>query len=169
MRSHFHRSALLAAALSVSLMAAPIARAAPNPSQNGYPMNQDIGAVMNSTGAQQTANTYTAAPTTPNNDWRGVTCRSLWTESSGSATEVFSIEGYDAGTASWAQIATTGTITNAAPSGTLTVHPGVATSSLSTGQVAQSAVLPKLWRLKSVIAGTGTPAITRKIGCNYIN
>lgn len=169
MRHSFHfRSALLAAALAVAV-ASPMARAAPNPTQNGYPQNNDIGVVLNSAGTQQLSSTTTAEPSTQNNSWRGVTCRSLWSASSGSPTEVFSIEGYDAGTASWAQIATTGTTSAGNTPTSLTVYPGVAVSSLSSGQTAQSAVLPKRWRLKSVIAGSGNPGLTRKIGCNYID
>jgi hypothetical protein len=154
--------ALAAAMISASALAAP------NPPAAGYPPNSDIGAVLTNT--IQAAGTRTAAPTTVNTQWKGVTCASLWTASSGSPTSVFSIEGYDAATAAYYQIATTGTIsTNNGLPNTLTVYPGVAVSSLSSGNVAQSAHLPRVWRLKEVIAGSGGPRLTSKIGCNYLN
>lgn len=116
-----------------------------------------------------TTKTYEFAP--QNTQWRGITCTSLWTVSSGSPSEVFSIEGFDAATAAWYPIGTTGTIANAAVPQTLTIYPGVAVSSLSTGMVAQNAMIPRRIRLKDVI-GTGVngagPAVTSKIGCNYL-
>lgn len=158
-----------AAALCVSTYAA---QAAPNPPANGYPVNQDIGAVITNTLA--TPQTVTGTPRTNNGDWRGVVCAFLVSASSGSGTQTWSIEGYDAATASWYQIATTSAIAfnpyASATVSTLAAYPGVATSSLSSGNVAQSAVVPRVWRLKDVIANvSGSPAVTSKGGCNYIN
>lgn len=164
------KSLILGAALAGALCGA--AFAAPNPPQNGYPVNSDIGAVLTNT--LRTPATVTGTPSVPNNNWRGVVCTSLWTASSGSPTEVFSIEGFDAATAAWYQIATTGTKSSNAggtPT-TLAVYPGVAVGSLSTGNSAQSAVLPKVWRAKSVVGsggGAAGPALSNKIGCNYID
>lgn len=164
------RHAILAAALVGALASA--AYAAPNPPASGYPNNQDIGAVITNT--LRTPATVTGEPATQNNNWRGVVCAFLVSASSGSGTQTWSIEGYDAATASWYAIATTSAIAfnpyAAAAVNTLAVHPGVATSSLSTPNAAQSAVLPKRWRLKDVVANIGSgPAVTSKGGCNYVN
>lgn len=161
------KSLILATALCGALASA--AAAAPNPPANGYPPNSDVGAVI--TNATPTASgTKYGSPATQNTQWKGVTCASLWTASSGSPTEVFSIEGFDAATNAYYPIGTTGTISsNTGVPQTLTIYPGVAVSSLSSGNTAQSAHLPRVWRLKQVIAGTGDPRITNKIGCNYLN
>lgn len=164
------KTAILAAALAGAIATA--AYAAPNPPANGYPVNQDIGAII--TNAAKTPATVTGAPATPNTNWRGVVCSFKVTASSGSSTETWSIEGYDAATANYYTIATTAAIPVnpyvAAPSGTIAVYPGVAVGSLSSGNVAQSAVLPRVWRLKDVIANvSGGPTVTSKGGCNYIN
>ncbi len=165
----FNKSLILGVACAAALSAA--AFAAPNPPANGYPVNNDIGAVITNT-ARAPA-TVTGTPSVQNNNWRGVVCTALGTASSGSPSEVISIEGFDAATAAWYTIATTGTI-QWTPAGTfsaktIAVYPGVAVGSLSSGNVAQSAVLPKLWRLKDVVAGTNGPTLTSKIGCNYID
>lgn len=164
------KSLILAGAVCGALASA--VAAAPNPPANGYPVNQDIGAVITNT--VRTPATVTGSPSVQNNNWRGVVCAFLVTASSGSGTETWSIEGYDAATASYYTIATTAAIPVnpyvAAPSGTIAVYPGVAVGSLSSGNVAQSAVLPRVWRLKDVIASVaGGPTVTSKGGCNYIN
>lgn len=162
------RTTMLGLGFAVALASASVA--APNPPQAGYPQNNDIGAVITNT--LRTPATVTGTPAVQNNSWRGVVCTFLGTASSGSPTETWSIEGFDAATNSWYQIATTATFQwgpyNTFLPKTLTVYPGVAVGSLSTGNAAQSAVLPKLWRLKDVVAGSGT-AVTSKAGCNYID
>ena len=164
------KSLILAGAVCGALASA--VAAAPNPPANGYPVNQDIGAVITNT--LRTPATVTGTPSVQNNNWRGVVCAFLVTASSGSGTETWSIEGFDAATASWYQVATTGAIafnpSATATVKTLAVYPGVATSSLSSPNAAQSAVLPKVWQLKDVVANvSGGPAVTSKGGCNYIN
>lgn len=170
------RTALLGISIASALCAAALA--APNP-PIGPVQNIDLYNTVSPPAAVITNSARTPATVTgvpiANTQWSGVTCVSLATASSGSPTEVFSIEGQDAATGAWYQIGTTGTITyypggTIAPN-TLTVRPGVATSSLSSGNVAQSAALPRVWRLKDVVAaGTGAagPALTNKIGCNYL-
>lgn len=164
------KSLILAGAVCAALSMA--AAAAPNPPANGYPVNQDIGALI--TNAVKTPATVTGTPRTNNGDWRGVVCTFARTASSGSGSETWSIEGYDAATASWYQIGTTAALAfnpyTAATVSTLAVYPGVAVGSLSSGNYAQSAVLPRVWRLKDVIADVSNgPAITSTGGCNYIN
>lgn len=169
------RIAILACAGALAgLLALAPAKAAPNPPIAGYPPNSDIGAVV--TNALHATGTVTGTPSTANTQWRGVTCTFKLTVSSGSPTETWSIEGFDSATASWYQIATTATFQWGAHSATattqsLTVYPGIATSSLSSGQTAQNAHLPRVWRLVDVIGGTAgnTPAATSTGGCNYLN
>lgn len=169
-----HRKTLLSLA-AVALLSFGVAviqpSAAPNQPVSGPPINVDIGAVITNT--TQAAATVTGVPTRNNLQWKGVTCAFLGTASSGSGTETWSIEGYDAATDSWYQIATTGSLAfnpyTTFTIKTLTVYPGVAVSSLSSPNAAQSAVLPLTWRLKDVIASvSGGPRITSKGGCNYI-
>ena len=164
------KSLILAGAVCGALASA--VAAAPNPPANGYPVNQDIGAIITNTA--RTPATVTGTPATPNTNWRGVVCSFKVTASSGASTETWSIEGYDAATANWYTIATTAAIpvnpNVAAPTGTIAVYPGVAVGSLSSGNVAQSAVLTRTWRLKDVVANvSGGPTVTSKGGCNYIN
>lgn len=165
------RSPAFALILGAALAAPAIA--APNPPQNGYPTNQDIGAVITNT--IRTVGTVIGTPSINNLNWRGVVCSFLVSASSASGTETFSIEGYDAAINAWYPIATTGAIAFnpyvAAGVKTLAVYPGVATSSLSSTNAAQSAVLPRVWRLKDVVAAVGgpNPAVTSKAGCNLIN
>jgi len=165
------KSAILAAALGAIALAS--AYAAPNPPANGYPVNVDLTNAIITNTARAPA-TVTGTPATANTNWRGVVCAFKVTASSGSSTETWSIEGFDAATASWYTVATTAAISvnpyAAASVNTLSVYPGVATSSLSSGNAAQSAVLPRVWRLKDVIANvSGGPTVTSKGGCNYIN
>lgn len=176
------RTYLTAGLLVVALSGPALAPAKAQTPALAPPYNTDLGAVITNTLATaQTKVTTpcgmqsptTAACTPLSIDKSGLVCVSLWTASSGSPTEVFSIEGYDAGTASWYQIATSGTITraNGATAHSVAVHPGVAVSSLSSPNVAQSAVVPRAWRVKSVIgsdSGAAGPALTSKIGCNTI-
>lgn len=164
------RLAVLAGALSLSLASASLA--APNPPVSGPAPNQDIGAVITNT--LKTPATVTGTPSVNNTGWRGVTCTFAATASSGSGSETWSIEGFDAATNVWYPIATTSALnfgpgTVSLAQGTLTVSPGVATSSLSSGNTAQNAHLPLKWRLKDVIAGSGLPGVTSKAGCNYLN
>lgn len=164
------KSLILATVFAGALAGA--AAAAPNPPANGYPVNQDVGAVITNT--LRTPATVTGSPSVQNNNWRGVVCAFLVTASSGSGTETWSIEGFDAATSAWYQIGTTGAIafnpSATATVKTLAIYPGVATSSLSSPNAAQSAVLPKVWRLKDVVANvSGSPAVSSKGGCNYIN
>lgn len=161
------KSLILAGAVCGALASA--AAAAPNPPASGYPPNVDLqNPVLTNT--VQGAGTKYGTPATTNTQWKGVTCASLWTASSGSPTEVFSIEGFDAATNAYYPIGTTGSISSSTgvPQ-TLTIYPGVATSSLLSGNTAQNAHLPSVWRLKQVIGGTGGPRISNKIGCNYLN
>lgn len=161
------KTSILALAIAASFAATAV-YAAPNPPAAGYPQNQDIGAVISN--AAVAPGTVLGVPTTPNNSWSGVVCATQFTTETGSPTALTSIEGFDAATASWYQIAVAGSQTTGDAQGTtktLAVHPGIATSSLSANNAAQNAVLPKLWRLKQVIGGSGT--LTSKTGCNYIN
>lgn len=168
---------LLAVALALSALASAATAQTPSLSP---PYNTDLGAVITQTlrgpGTYTTtpcgAPFVTTSPCTPQSlDKTGIVCTSLWTASSGSPNEVFSIEAYDAGTNSWYQLATSATATraNGATARSVAVAPGVAVSSLSSPNVAQSAIVPRAWRVKQVIgsdSGAAGPALTGKIGCN---
>lgn len=164
----FRRVLIVAAALSVAAAIPFMASAAPNPPATGYPVNQDIGAVITNTA--RAVGTIQGSPTTVNTKWRGVTCATRFVTETGSPTQVLTIQGYDAASNSWYSIKASATYTTDDAPGTvktLTVYPGVAVSSLASDNEAQSAVLPRVWRLNQVIGGSGT--LTSTVGCNYID
>lgn len=140
--------------------------------------NTDLGALITNSLriASTTANTSVAQT---NTGYRGVVCTWVASNSSGSTSTVFGIQQFDAASSTWqtikssAALVASSTIEAANTPHSVAVYPGVAVSSLATGMEAQSAVLPKVWRITQTIsAGAGTnpsPAVTGKIGCNYVN
>lgn len=166
---------LAAMAVAAVVCLAPVAKSQPvgSPAVTGPAQNVDLNTPLVTNTLQGTGtNFYT--PARPNLQWSGVTCTNLWTASSGSVTETWSIEGFDAATNAWYQIKAAAAVVFTEAAGlthTLTVRPGVAVSSLATGNEAQNAVLPRVWRIKDVItagAGGANSAVSNKIGCNYI-
>ena len=164
----FSNRVLLAAALSVAVVTAPIPlAAAPNPPVSGYPPNVDIGAVVTNT--LRTAGTFTAEPGTANTQWRGVLCTLKVATESGSPSTTFSIQGYDSANAIWQTIATSGAVTGTTNPGAVLIYPGAALTTTPTGWVLNAVHLPPRWRVSQTIGGTGGPAITGKVGCSYLN
>lgn len=158
-------AALIAGAAAMSsLLPAPLAAQTPS---NPAPYNVDLGALITNT--LRTAGTVTTSPQA-NTNWRGVVCRYLGTVSSGSPSVTFSIEGYDAATASYAALATSGAITTAGETtgATLLVYPGAVLTTTPTGWVLNSIPLPRTWRVSQTIGGSSSPGVTSKIGCNYL-
>lgn len=159
---------MIAAAAIAMISAGALAQSGP-PAVQGYPTNVDLTNAL-LTNTARVPSTTQGTPATANLRWRGLSCATLWTAETGSPTQVISIQGFDAAINSWYTIKASATyaITDAPNQvRTVTVYPGVAVSSLATGNEAQSAVLPRVWRLNQVIGGTGT--LTSKTGCNYID
>ena len=127
------------------------------------PYNTDLGALI--TNSLRVAGTVTTAAQT-NLDKNGAVCTFNQTASSGSPSTTFSIQGYDAATASWLTYITSGAITDTTTTA-IAVYPGMATSPLS-GMTCISVHLPRVWRVSQTIAGTSGPATTSKIGCNML-
>lgn len=165
----------LAVALTAAALCAP-ARAQ-TPSLPPPPYNVDIGALI--TNALRGVGTVTSA-VQQNLANRGVVCRSTTpTVSSGSPSATFGIQVYDTATATWLTYGTSGVIGgySANAAGTpydVMVHAGIAVGSLPTNMVGVNLALPRAWRVTQTIAegtgGTGrSPALTSKIGCNYLD
>ncbi len=160
----------LAAAIAGSLLApAPRPASAQTPS-NPAPYNVDIGAVISN--ALRTAGTVTSSQLA-NTNWRGVVCKFVETVSSGSPSTTFSIQGYDAATASYTTLATSGAVTgtNSTTGATIMIYPSAIMTTTPTGWVLNAVSLPRTWRVSQTIgsgAGAAGPASTSKIGCNYL-
>lgn len=164
------KSALTAIGLLACMAVTSVAQ---TPSAPG-PYNIDTGVLITNT--LRTAGTVTSAVQT-NLNWRGVVCRFVQTVSSGSPSTTFGIQVYDAASATWLTYLAHAAVTGY-PSDTpntpidVAIYPGMQITSLPTNMTGLSAHLPRTWRLTQTIGnGTGAagPAITGKIGCNYLN
>lgn len=167
----FSRSRIAALVAAVALYLAPLAAFAQVPS-NPAPYNVDLGALI--TNALRVPGTVTTS-NQANTNWKGVTCTFAETVQSGSTTKAFSIEAYDTATNSYRSLGTATITAYAGPGAapgtpfTLSIYPGIATSSLPTNVTGVSLHLPRWWRLSQTISGTGvTTATTSKIGCTYL-
>lgn len=161
--------------LSLGLLLSAVSSLAQVPSVPG-PYNVDIGAILTDT-LNATASRSTSAQS--NLAYRGIVCNYVPTAASGSASVSFSIDAFDAATNSWNTWLSSGvlavsTSTNAGLNKTLSVavFPGNTVGSLvgTSGNVtnAYSLALPRVWRVTRVISGTLGPALTGKVGCNYL-
>ena len=139
--------------------------AAQTPSILNPPYNVDAGVQITNT--LRTAGTVTTNQLT-NLNYKGVVCTYVQTALSGTPSVTFAIEGYDAATASYKAYATSGAITDTTVT-PVVVYPGAVATSVPTGMVIAGLHLPRVWRISQTIAGTGGPAVTSKIGCNYLN
>lgn len=155
-----------AAAALAALIAMPMLALAQGPSTATVPgpYNTDTGALI--TNSLRTAGTTTTAAQT-NLAYKGVACRYVQTAASGSPSTTFSIQSYDAASASWLSLVTSGAITDTTVT-EIAVYPGMAVGSLPAAYVAQNIHLPRVWRLSQTVAGSSGPAVTSKIGCNYL-
>jgi hypothetical protein len=120
--------------------------------------NQDLGALI--TFSNQAAGTVNSTPQF-SYDAKGVSCRFVQTANTSTPSTVFSIQSYDAASATWlslgSSVATTANNTPAA----LTVYPGVATPT-----TAVNAHLGAVWRVQAVV--TGGAGSTGTLGCQKL-
>lgn len=155
--------------LGIGLLALAPSRAQV-PSVQNPPYNVDLGALI--TNSLRTASTVQSATQT-NLNWRGVLCKFLETVSSGTPSTTFSIQSYDAATASWQTLATSGAVTSTTGNpASILIYPGAAMTTTPSGWVLNAIYLPRTWRINQVVgsgAGAASPATTSKIGCNYLN
>ena len=142
----------------------------PSLAQQGAPANTDLGALPKlnypngTTGLQ--AGTVNSDPI-PNQGDKGVMCTFNPTSSTGSNTTVFSIQAYDAASATWQSLVSSGSL-SPPTAATIAVYPGMATASLPSGWTAASIHLPALWRVQHVLTGSNV-WLNYTIGCNTLN
>lgn len=158
------RNAIVAAAVSLAVLAAPPAHAQPVPSFVG-PFNNDIGAVITNTAqAAGTVNSQNQA----NVDQSGVICTLKQSAVVSTPTTTFAIQGFDAATATWNTLAISGNITTSTTNiYSLFVAPGAVATSVPTNAVVAGLPLPRVWRVQEVVTG-GAASTTGVIGCNLV-
>lgn len=123
--------------------------------------NRDIGAVITFT--NQAAGTVNSVPQF-NYDAKGVSCRFTQTANTSTPSTVFSIQSYDAASATWATIATAPAVaTNT--SQTMMVYPGLPAST-ATPVNSVNAHLGGIWRAQAVV--TGGSGSTATLGCGKL-
>lgn len=129
------------------------------------PYNIDTGALITLTA--HGAGTVNSATQT-NLDKVAVSCVFQQTSHTGSPSSTFSIQTYDAGTASWFTKATSAAVTADSTPTVLEMGAGAQTSSLLSNMTAYGARLSRVWRVSITVGGTSTPVVTGKIGCNVL-
>lgn len=118
------------------------------------------------TNASATAATVSSAAQL-NTYHRGVLCTMNMSAHTNSPSTTVVVQGYDAASAAWYALGTSGAVTSDAAPTSIMVYPGAQTSSLPTGMSATGVKLPKRWRVQNVIAGT-TPIVTSTTGCQLL-
>lgn len=173
------RSARLAFTSIALAVAVSLAALAPARAQS---QNQNLATPLITSSARVASATEVTSVTQTNIDKRGIVCTYAATASSGSTDTTWGIQQYDTATNTYITVKQNASALKGgsayatdAPNvpHTIAVYPGVAVSSLATNMEAQSAVLPRAWRVfqtTTAAAGstTASPTITAKIGCNYI-
>lgn len=159
--------AIALVALAILALVLPANKALAQTPSNPAPYNVDLGALITNT--LRTAGDVTTAAQN-NTNWRGVVCTMVQTAVSGSPSTTFSIQGYDAATASYNTLATSSAVTTdtGANKYTVWISPGLIAADVPTNGVGKSTHLPRTWRLSQTVGGTAGPAMTGKIGCNYL-
>lgn len=158
------RNMLIAAAAAIVLVGASFLPTLAQVPSNPAPYNIDLGALITNTA--RAAGTVTTSAQA-NTNWRGVVCTFKQTAASGSPSTTFSIQGYDAATATYLTYVTSGAITDTTTTA-IAVYPGMLASAVPAGMTAVNASLPRTWRVSQTVGGTGGPTTTSKIGCNYL-
>lgn len=155
---------VIAAVLGAFLMAAPAF--AQVPSAPPPPYNVDLGALITNT--LRAAGTVNSA--SQNNVANlGVVCTFQQTAISGTPSITFAIQGFDAATGTWNTLNTSSTITTSTTNiYTTWVYPGAVAADAPSNGTLKGISLPRTWRVQQVVAGTGDPRTTGKIGCNYL-
>jgi hypothetical protein len=157
--------ALAAVVLGAALLSAPAAMAqakAPGPFNlqvQPSPIFNDAAKVAGTYNSQQFQNTQ----------WKGVVCSYNMTGSGGSPSVTFKIQGFDAATAAYYDLQTSGAITNGTNPVSVMVSPGGVATGAPTGMTASALHLPALWRVQEIVAGSNTPTTTGKLGCSFLN
>src|ERR1039458_421199 len=123
--------ALAAIGIGVALLSAPAARAQ---AQNG-PFNTTVTPSPIFNDAAKAANTYNSQQF-QNTQWKGVVCSYNMTGSGGSPSVTFKIQGYDAATAAYYDLQTSGAITSGANPVSVMVAPGAVATGAPTGMTA---------------------------------
>lgn len=172
----FHRhlpGVLVAAALTAAAIAGSWlvpAQSQPVPSTVG-PYNVDLG--LN--GAPVITNTARPAGTTTsaiiaNLDQSGIVCTFAQTAVSGSPSTTFTIQGFDAATATWNTLGTSSADTTDTTGNPYTVwiQPGLIAADVPTNGVGKSLHAPRQLRIQQTVGGSGGPGTTSKIGCNIL-
>lgn len=107
-------------------------------------------------------------PQEDNLAYGGVVCTLNSTANSGSPSTTFKIQGFDAASASYYDLGTSGAMTATGAPTSLMVYPGIVATSLPTGMTVVGLHVPRKWRVQQIIAGTAGPAITGTLGCNLL-
>jgi hypothetical protein len=153
--------ALMAGALMTVMPA--LSQQTPPAAQSVYPWRYDSTIA---TFAAQVAGTVNSADQFLYGN--GVICKYNQTARSGTSSTTFAIQAKDAASGTYTSYLTSGAVTTNAES-TLVIAPGIQTSSLPSNVAALNFVLPRVWRVQTVIGGTGGPAVTGTIGCSVVN
>lgn len=153
--------ALASLLLAVAMLPAP----AQTPSVVNPPYNVDLGVQITNT--VRTAGTVTTSQL-DNLAYKGVVCTFVQTAASGSPSTTFSIQGYDAATASYLTYVTSSAITDTTVTAAA-VYPGLLATAVPSGVTAINMHLPRKWRISQTIGGSSGPATTSKIGCVGLN
>lgn len=144
------------------------ADAQPVPSVVG-PYNIDLGAVITNTAqiGGAAGDGIFGTPGVANLDQSGVICTAVATVNSGSPSVTFSIQAFDAATASYRNLATSGAMTATATPTTVIVAPGAVATSVPSGVTIAGVPLPRVWRVSETVGPSSSSGVTAKIGCNY--
>lgn len=127
-------------------------------------VNADLGAII--TNALRTPGTVTSNQQT-NTDGVGLICVFTMTASSGGPSSTFKIQGFDAASASYYDLATSGAITALNTPTALITKSGAISADAIAPNVVKSVPVPLKWRISQTITGAGT-AVTGTIGCNKL-
>jgi hypothetical protein len=164
--------ALTVAIAVAALVAPPIlhrsADAQPVPSVVG-PYNVDLGTMITNTaqiGGAAGDGLFSANQA--NFDQNGVMCVLNATVNSGSPSTTFSIQGFDAATATWHTLVTSGAVTATATPTTIVSYPGAVATSVPTATTIAGLPVPRVWRVSETVGASSSAGVTAKIGCNII-
>ena len=164
--------AITAAIVVAALALPPIMHkvdAQPVPSFVG-PYNVDLGVLITNTAqiGGAAGDGIFGTPSVNNFDQSGVICTMNATVNSGSPSTTFSVQAFDAATATWHTIGTSGAVTATATPTSLIVYPGAVASSVPTGVTVYGLPVPRVWRISETVGSSSAAGVTAKIGCNIM-
>ena len=156
--------AAVVAALAWATVPVLVQAQGPVPSAVG-PYNIDLGALITNV-AQGNGTVNSAAQA--NLDQSGVVCVMKQSAVSGTPSTVFGIQSYDAATASWNTLVSSGAITTSTANlYSLWIRPGLIAADVPSNGVGKSTALPRAWRVTETVTASGDTT-TSKIGCNLL-